>query len=138
MGKTKLYDVTFEPRHDCLYENKDADHLYSNCTADQRLCFRCSDSTIPSLPLPKILRFSLSSETRKGRFVSNLVGNPEYRLFFRVAPHFDTSAADTFSSEKNRKHGGRTIFKIPTQTPGGNESTEQNTTKRLQHIWRAK
>ena len=24
----------------CLYENKGADQLYSNCTADQRLCFR--------------------------------------------------------------------------------------------------
>ena len=28
----------------CLCENKDADQLCSNCTADQRLCFRYSDS----------------------------------------------------------------------------------------------
>ena len=31
----------------CLYENKGADQLCSNCTADQRLCFRYLDSTIP-------------------------------------------------------------------------------------------
>ena len=37
----------------CLLENKDADQLSSYCTADQRLCFRCSDSTILPLPLPK-------------------------------------------------------------------------------------
>ena len=29
----------------CLCENKDADPLCSNCTADQRLCFRHTDST---------------------------------------------------------------------------------------------
>ena len=29
----------------CLCENKGADQLCSNCTADQRLCFRYSDST---------------------------------------------------------------------------------------------
>ena len=33
----------------CLCENKDADQLRSNCEADQRLCFRYSDSTIALL-----------------------------------------------------------------------------------------
>ena len=33
--------------HKC--ENKDADQLCSNCTADQRLCFHFTDSTIPFL-----------------------------------------------------------------------------------------
>ena len=33
----------------CLGENKGADQLRSNCEADQRLCFRHSDSTIPLL-----------------------------------------------------------------------------------------
>ena len=32
-----------------LGENKDADQLRSNCEADQRLCFRNSDSTIALL-----------------------------------------------------------------------------------------
>ena len=41
----------------CLCENKDADQLFSNCTADQHLCFGYMDSTIPPLPLPEISRF---------------------------------------------------------------------------------
>ena len=32
-----------------LCENKDADQLCSNCTADQCLCFRYTDSTITLL-----------------------------------------------------------------------------------------
>ena len=38
----------------CICENKDADQLRSNCEADQRLCFRYSDSTIPLLPKSEI------------------------------------------------------------------------------------
>ena len=34
----------------CICENNGADQLCSNCTADQRLCFRYTDSTIP-IPL---------------------------------------------------------------------------------------
>ena len=34
----------------CICENKGADQLCSNCTADQHLCFRYIDSTIPLLP----------------------------------------------------------------------------------------
>ena len=33
----------------CIGENKDADQLHGNREADQRLCFRYSDSTIPLL-----------------------------------------------------------------------------------------
>ena len=33
----------------CLCENKGADQLRGNREADQRLCFRYSDSTIPLL-----------------------------------------------------------------------------------------
>ena len=47
----------------CLCENKDADQLCSNCTADQHLCFRLSDSTIPLLLKSKIPRVYLSSVT---------------------------------------------------------------------------
>ena len=47
----------------CLCENKDADQLCSNCTADQRLCFRDSDTTIPPLPLHKISSFLSSPVT---------------------------------------------------------------------------
>ena len=41
----------------CLYENKGVDQLYSNCTADQRLCFGFTDSTIPLLPQSEISSF---------------------------------------------------------------------------------
>ena len=33
----------------CIGENKGADQLRSNCEADQRLCFRYTDSTMPLL-----------------------------------------------------------------------------------------
>ena len=38
----------------CTCENKDADQLCSNCEADQRLCFRYTDSIIPLLSKSKI------------------------------------------------------------------------------------
>ena len=38
----------------CLCENKDADQLRGNREADQRLCFRYMDSTIPLLPESEI------------------------------------------------------------------------------------
>ena len=38
----------------CICKNKDADQLSSNCEADQRLCFRYTDSTIPLLPKSQI------------------------------------------------------------------------------------
>ena len=38
----------------CICKNKDADQLHSNCPADQRLCFRYMDSTIPLLSKSKI------------------------------------------------------------------------------------
>ena len=47
-----LVIIQFEPRHkkkqdSCLCENKGADQHRSNCDADQRLCFRYTDSTVP-------------------------------------------------------------------------------------------
>ena len=44
-----------------MLKNKGADQLCSNCTADLRLCFRYTDSTISPLLIPKISRFYLSS-----------------------------------------------------------------------------
>ena len=44
----------------CLCENKDTDQFRSNCEADQRLCFRYKDSTIPRYFLnPKVQASSL-------------------------------------------------------------------------------
>ena len=56
----------------CLCENKGADQLCSNCTADQHLCFRYMDSSI-------ILNFRLLAifYICTGRFVSDIVGTPK-------------------------------------------------------------
>ena len=64
----------------CICENKDAEQLRGNREADQRLCFRYTDSTIP---------FTFEIRNFKpldifcicaARFVSDLVGNPEDRF----------------------------------------------------------
>ena len=44
----------------CICENKDADQLPGNREADQRLCFRYTDSTVPLLSKSEI-----SSQPRK-------------------------------------------------------------------------
>ena len=51
-------------------------YISSNCTADQRLCFRYTDSTctIPLLLKPEISCFCDCT----ARFVSDLAGNPNY------------------------------------------------------------
>ena len=46
-----------------ICENKVADQLCSYCTADLRLCFRCTDSAIPPLLKCKISSFWPSSVT---------------------------------------------------------------------------
>ena len=45
----------------CIGENKGADQLRRDCEADQRLCFRYSDSTIPLLLKSEISSFLLFS-----------------------------------------------------------------------------
>ena len=58
---SKTTNKSFDPPHGkpdyCLYENKRADQLCSNCTADQRLCFRYRESTIPPLLISEISSF---------------------------------------------------------------------------------
>ena len=44
-----------------ICENKDADQLCSNCAANQRLCFRYRDSTIPLLSKSEISSLKPSS-----------------------------------------------------------------------------
>ena len=52
----------------CICENKDADQVRGNHEADQCLCFRFSESTIPILHKSKIPRLLPSSVAR---FVSD-------------------------------------------------------------------
>ena len=73
----------------CLCKNKGADQLCSNRTADERLCFRYTDSTFPLLLKYKALLCDCT-----GQFVLELVRNPVDR-FSRVA-------ANTIS--QNYKH----------------------------------
>ena len=47
----------------CICENKAADQPCGNRTADQRLCFRYTDSTIPILSKSEISRVYPSSVT---------------------------------------------------------------------------
>ena len=67
----------------CIGENKGADQLCSNRTADQHLCFRYTDSTFPLLN--SITCFC----DCKGQFVSDLFGNPNcYFLMQRFIAYF--------------------------------------------------
>ena len=59
----------------CICENKDADQLRGNREADQRLCFRYTDSTIPLLSKLLVIFCSCTA-----RFMSDLVENPEDRF----------------------------------------------------------
>ena len=69
----------------CICENKGADQLrsncevadqlHSNCKADQRLCFRFSDSTIPPLLNSKNFKLLAYFCSCTGRFMSGLFGN---------------------------------------------------------------
>ena len=45
----------------CIFENKDADQLRGSREADQRLCFRYTDSTIPLLSKSEISILESSS-----------------------------------------------------------------------------
>ena len=64
----------------CVCENKDADQLHGNREADQRLCFRYINSTIPLLSKSEIFKPLAIFCGCTARFVSDLVGNPEDRF----------------------------------------------------------
>ena len=54
METTELVSHIMRKPFFCICENKDADQLRGNREADQRLCFRYTDSTIPLLPKSEI------------------------------------------------------------------------------------
>ena len=74
----------------CMCENKDADQLRSNCAADQRLCFRYTDSTISLLPKSEISPLAIFCVCTAW-FVSDLVGDPEDR-FSQNEAHIATAS----------------------------------------------
>ena len=66
----------------CICENKNADQLRGNREADQRLCFRHTDSSIPLLSKFDIRHFKPLAIFYgcTAWFVWDLVGNPEDRF----------------------------------------------------------
>ena len=64
----------------CICKNKDADQLRGNREADQRLCFRYSDSIIPLLPKSENFKPLAIFCDCTARFVSDQVRNPEDRF----------------------------------------------------------
>ena len=61
----------------CLCENKGADQLRSNCEADQRLCFRYTDSTISLLLKSEISSFLSASVTVQADFCGTWSETPK-------------------------------------------------------------
>ena len=59
----------------CICENKGADLHCSDCAANQRLCFRYIDSTIPLHVKPPAVFCGCTA-----RFVSDMIVNSEDRL----------------------------------------------------------
>ena len=73
----------------CIGENKDADQLRGNREADQRLCFRYSDSTIPLLLKSKNFKLLALFCACTGRFVSDLFRNHMVGFSTRRLIYFD-------------------------------------------------
>ena len=73
----------------CICENKDADQLPGNREADQRLCFRYTDSTVPLLSKSENFKLLAKFCGCTARFVWDLVGNPEDR-FSQNEAHLNT------------------------------------------------
>ena len=79
----------------CIGENKDADQLRGNREADQRLCFRYTDSTFPPLLIPKFSRFWVSSVTVQ----AGLVGIPNC-WFSHAQAQFYFSNQNAYKTKK--------------------------------------
>ena len=69
----------------CMGENKDADYR----EADQRLCFRYTDSTFPHLLIPKLSRFWVSSVTVKAG-LCRTSSEPKLLVFSRTGSFIST------------------------------------------------
>ena len=70
-----------------ICKNKGTDQLRGDRKADQRLCFRCLNSTIPLLPKAENSSLLPSFCSCRAWFVSGLLGNPK-RCFSRDTAHF--------------------------------------------------
>ena len=80
----------------CLGENKGADQLRSNCEADQHLCFRYKDSTIPLLSKSKISSLYPPSVTVQADLCRTW-SEPKLPVFSCTGSHVNTSAGQVIS-----------------------------------------
>ena len=81
----------------CMCENKDADQLRGNREADQRLCFRYTDSTIPLLPKSEISSISPSSLIVQSGLCGTWSETPKTGFLttrLNYLPRFNRSAED--------------------------------------------
>ena len=69
----------------CICENKDADQLRSNCAADQRLCFRYTDSTVSLLPESEITSLQPSSVDVQPGFCRTRLETPKTGQYIAYA-----------------------------------------------------
>ena len=68
----------------CICENKGADQLRSNCKADQHLCFRYTDSTMPVLFQPLAIFCACTARCVSDLFSNHIVGFLMMRLIWRT------------------------------------------------------
>ena len=71
----------------CLCEKNDTDQLRGNRKADQRLCFRYTDSIIPLLLKFRNFKSLALFSNCIAWFLSDLIGNPEDQFLF-INLHF--------------------------------------------------
>ena len=81
----------------CIGEKKDADQLRSNFEADQRLCFRYTDSTIPLLSKSQISSLSPSSVTVQPSFCRTW-SEPKLLFFSRTGSYIFQSGWNLYAS----------------------------------------
>ena len=92
----------------CIFENKDADQLRGYREADQRLCFRYTDTRIPLLSKYEISSLQPSSVLScTARFVSDLVGNPEDRFSQKEAHMLLTRLLSNMNTVTAKEHPQR-------------------------------
>ena len=82
----------------CICENKDSDQLYCKRKADQRLCFRYTDSTIPLLSESKISSLWPYSVIAQPGLCQTWSGNPEDRFSHKEAQVFRQNSINDYEN----------------------------------------
>ena len=93
----------------CIGENKGADQLRSNCEADQRLCFRYSESTIPLLLTLLALYCACTARFVSDLFGNHIVGFPTRRLK-RDEYNSEVDRINKTHEDKSHKNWIATVF----------------------------